>query len=125
MVSLLEPGEVRELALGEEEALCRGRGLAFTSLPIPDRGVPESRRQMAALVRRLSQDLMGGRSIAVHCRAGIGRSSLLAAGVMACAGLDVSEAFARIAQARGVPVPDTDGQRAWVLSFAEALPLLV
>ncbi|MEA1674524.1 protein-tyrosine phosphatase family protein [Nitrospirillum sp. BR 11163] len=124
VVSLLEPAEVRELALMEEEALCRGWGMAFTTLPIPDRGVPNSLRQVTALARRLSQELAAGRPVAVHCRAGIGRSSLLAACVMACAGLDAATAFARIAQARGMPVPDTDEQRAWVWSFAEVLPLL-
>ncbi|TWB83055.1 dual specificity protein phosphatase-like protein [Nitrospirillum amazonense] len=125
VISLLEPAEVSELGLMSEEALCRGLGMAFTSLPIPDRGVPDSRRQVASLARRLSRDVAAGLSVAVHCRAGIGRSSLLAACVMASTGLDASAAFARIAQARGVPVPDTEGQRAWVQSFAEALPLLV
>ncbi|MDE1145186.1 MAG: protein-tyrosine phosphatase family protein [Azospirillaceae bacterium] len=124
VVSLLEPAEVRELGLEEEAALCRASGQAFTAFPIPDRGVPDSIRQTAALTRRLIQALATGQSVAVHCRAGIGRSSLMVAGVMACGGLDVGQAFARIAQARGVPVPDTEGQRDWVQDFARALPLL-
>ncbi|MDZ5649400.1 protein-tyrosine phosphatase family protein [Nitrospirillum sp. BR 11828] len=124
VISLLELAEVQELALMAEERLCQAQGIAFTTFPMPDRGVPDSRRRVAMLARRLSQDLASGRSVAVHCRAGIGRSSLLAASVLACAGLDVTAAFARIALARGVPVPDTDEQHAWVRSFAEALPLL-
>ncbi|MBB6254769.1 protein-tyrosine phosphatase family protein [Nitrospirillum iridis] len=124
VVSLLEPAEVRELDLAREVTLCQDGGLVFTTLPIPDRGVPGSMRGMAALARRLASNLGAGRSVAVHCRAGIGRSSLVGACVMVCAGLEAPTAFDRIAQARGVPVPDTEEQRAWVRSFAEALPLM-
>ena len=56
----------------------------------------------------------------IHCRAGIGRSSLIAACVLVRAGHDVNSAFDTIAKARGVEVPDTEAQRAWVSTFLAA-----
>ncbi|MGA7805434.1 hypothetical protein [Bradyrhizobium sp.] len=47
MISLLEPHERHELALQQEADLCRSHGVAFISFPILDRGVPESRRELA------------------------------------------------------------------------------
>jgi protein-tyrosine phosphatase len=56
----------------------------------------------------------------VHCRAGIGRSSLIAACVLVLLGLAPAMAFDRIGKARGLKVPDTEGQRDWVDMFREA-----
>ena len=70
------------------------------------------------LVRRLEGDLTEGRTVAVHCRQGVGRSALLAACLLAATGMDVAAAFARIREARGCPVPDTSEQCEWVVGFA-------
>jgi hypothetical protein len=45
VVSLLEHEEVSELGLRREAELCRSKGIDFISFPIPDRGLPESRRE--------------------------------------------------------------------------------
>ncbi|NPU14595.1 tyrosine protein phosphatase [Bradyrhizobium sp. 83002] len=117
VVSLLEPAEVHDLGLQREVALCEGHGIAFVSFPIPDRGCPDSRS--AAL--RLSQDvavrLRDGADVLIHCRAGIGRSAVVAACVMSRLGVSAAGALARIAAARGVDVPDTEEQRAWVMQL--------
>jgi len=118
VVSLLEHGEVSELDLRREPELCRARGMEFISFAIPDRGVPASMRETALLAQRLASSLRDGKAIAVHCRAGIGRSSLVAACTLVCAGIDPLIALDRIAKARGVAVPDTDQQRDWVVRFA-------
>jgi protein-tyrosine phosphatase len=79
--------------------------MEFISFPVPDGGVP---------VARLNE----GKAVAVHCRAGIGRSSLIAACVLVLLGFAPGMAF--IGKARGVKVPDTGGQRDWVDMFREA-----
>jgi protein-tyrosine phosphatase len=79
VVCLLEKDEIDELGLGDEEALCRRRGMEFVSFPIPDRGLPKTREQTEALARTIAMKLKDGAAVAVPCRAGIGRSSLLAA----------------------------------------------
>ena len=120
VVSLLEPGEVADLGLQREAALCAAAGIELVSFPIPDRGVPASRTAALALARTLAAGLVEGRSIAVHCRAGIGRSSLIAACALVCLGLDGERAFALIKEARGLDVPDTEEQREWVMGFEGA-----
>src|SRR5215510_13759291 len=117
VVSLLEPEEIAELELAQEAGLCGTKGMEFVSFPIPDRGVPISLSEASALVRLLYNRLAAGKAVAIHCRAGIGRSALIAGCVLTCAGYDPTEAFTIITASRRVTVPDTDGQRDWVISF--------
>jgi protein-tyrosine phosphatase len=119
VVSLLERDEVVELGLQREADLCRSSGIEFICLPIPDRGLPESRRAASEIARSLAAGLLGGRSIAIHRRAGIGRSSVMAACALICFGIEAGTALRLIAAARGLTVPDTDEQRDWVLTFTE------
>ena len=121
VICLLEKDEIDELGLGEEETLCRRRGLEFVSFPIPDRGHPKTIGQTESLTRTIAMKLKDGGAVAIHCRAGIGRSSLLAACTLIAFGLDVSSAFDMIGNARGLKVPDTDEQRSWVISFKDAI----
>ncbi|MBC9879300.1 tyrosine protein phosphatase [Bradyrhizobium sp. INPA01-394B] len=96
VVSLLEQEEVSELGLKREAELCRSRGIDFISFPIPDRGLPESRREASKIAQSLAAGLRDGRSAAIHCRAGIGRSSVIAACVLICSGIEAEEALALI-----------------------------
>ena len=114
IVSALTEEERTELDLGREQELCEGVGVDFIAFPIMDRGLPSSVNATLELVRQLEQGLGHGRKIAIHCRQGIGRASLLAACVLAAGGIDAVTAFERIAAARGCAVPDTNEQREWV-----------
>jgi len=117
VVSLLEGNEAIELELENEEALCNSAGLYFISYPIPDRGVPEVRAGFTELVTSLAERLRGGDSVAVHCRAGIGRSGLVSACVLGLLGVAPDAAFAMLSRTRGVAVPDTEAQAEWVREF--------
>jgi protein-tyrosine phosphatase len=117
VVSLLQHHEVAELELHEEPTCCRATDIEFVSFPIPDRGVPESMRETERLVRCLSAAVADGTAVAIHCRAGIGRSSLIAACMLVLNGNDPDSAFAAIAKALGAEVPDTEIQREWVSQF--------
>ena len=118
VVSLLEQREVTELDLADEESLCRSANLHFISYPIPDRGVPRDSVGFSQLVAVLEGSLRSGESVAVHCRAGIGRSGLLGACVLNAFGVDPDSAFGMLSRARRVSVPDTDAQIAWVRTHA-------
>jgi protein-tyrosine phosphatase len=118
VTSLLTPGEVAELELQEEAELARAEGVEFHSFPIPDLGVPRSRLDFSRLVSALEVALKNGKNVAIHCRQGIGRSSLMAASLLVSAGEDPVEAFRRIAEVRGRPVPETTEQREWVSQMA-------
>jgi protein-tyrosine phosphatase len=124
VTSLLTPEEVAELELQGEAAQSRQEGLEYYSFPIPDYGVPRSRADLAALVSRLEKSLASGKNVAVHCRQGIGRSSLVVASLLVSAGAEPNEAFRRVEQARGRPVPDTREQREWVAQNASGMALL-
>lgn len=118
VTSLLTPEETAELELQDEEARAREEGVELVSFPIPDYSVPRSRKDMTKLVHRLERALASGKSVAVHCRQGIGRSSLVVASLLVAAGEAPDEAFRRIEKARGRPVPDTAEQREWVAGMA-------
>ncbi|WP_410052595.1 protein-tyrosine phosphatase family protein [Bradyrhizobium sp. SZCCHNS3016] len=113
----MEPAEVHDLGLQREAALCQSHGMAFLSFPVPDRGLPESRSVALRLAHDLAARLTDGQTVLIHCRAGIGRSAVITAGVMIRLGVDATEALGRIAAARSVRVPDTDEQRAWVVGI--------
>jgi len=119
LVSLLTPAEEFDLGLEHERAACSGHGIRFRSFPIPDRDVPASTADFLKFIDTLHYDLLQGRSIVAHCRAGIGRSSLLLAALLRREGLSTDDAFRRITQARNALVPDTPAQLRWV----ESLPL--
>ncbi len=118
VVSTLTPEEITELDIAREKAACEANGIRYIPFPITDRGVPASTAAAAGLVRRLEGDLAEGKTVAVHCRQGVGRSALLTACLLAATGIEVATAFERIRGARACPVPDTPGQREWVVRFA-------
>jgi protein-tyrosine phosphatase len=119
LACLLTPEEMAELELGEEAACCAANAVRFVPFPIDDRGVPASGQEALAVVRELASVLAEGKSVAVHCRQGVGRSALVAACVLGSLGVRPDQAFERIARARGCPVPDTGEQRAWVKAFVD------
>jgi len=121
VVSLLEPDEAADLQLGDEELACEAAGVHFVSLPIPDRSLPGSRPAVATLAAELAASIVAGRRVGVHCRQGVGRSAVLAACILIALGMDPAAALARIAAARGLPVPETPEQRQWVLDFSRSL----
>lgn len=120
VVSLLMPDETREFGLEQEGEKSQAQGIQHCSFPIPDRGVPESRRRFTTLLGRLREALESGKNVAVHCRQGIGRSALVAASLLVSGDKDPDAAFARISASRGRPVPDTVEQSDWVEDLGRA-----
>jgi len=119
VISLLEHAENAQLDLNNESLLAESAGLQFISFPIPDRGVPASSNAALAMLRNLAQVLEEGKRVAVHCRQGIGRSGLIAAGALVAAGSSPEEALRVVSLARGLTIPETPEQRRWV----EQLPV--
>ncbi len=116
IVSLLESQEARELGLGDEKMLCEKFGMEFVSFPIRDMGLPVSLEDYVSLTDRLYKDALRGLNTVVHCRAGIGRTGVVAAGILLHNGYDPTAAFALISAKRGVSVPDTLEQLDWVIN---------
>jgi protein-tyrosine phosphatase len=121
IVSLLPVREAALLDVLHEAEVCQKNGIAFSSFPIEDRTVPDSREAATAFIYALTLALNDGKSIAIHCRAGIGRSALIAASVLVKNGMSTSEAFDLIRSARECDVPDKPAQRIWVMEFEEKI----
>src|SRR5207253_9425685 len=68
-----------DLTMEREEAL--RAGLQFVRVAIPDRGIPGP-NSIDTATRTIGAELEHGGHVAVHCRAGIGRSCLIAAAVL-------------------------------------------
>jgi protein-tyrosine phosphatase len=118
IVSLLEPHENTDLGLEDEPEAATRAGLSFISFPVEDRNVPTSNEATLALLVRLESLLKEGASILTHCRQGLGRSGLIAIALLMQAGKSADEAVEIVSAARGLPVPETPGQLAWVHSFS-------
>ncbi len=118
IVSLLEPDEATQLGLDDEASVARSLGLEFISFPIPDRGVPGSGVDLLRLMAKVTAELAKGRTVAVHCRQGVGRSGMIAAAALITSGASARDAADMVGRVRGVPVPETRDQLRWLEHFA-------
>ncbi|HEY7438936.1 MAG TPA: dual specificity protein phosphatase family protein [Acidimicrobiia bacterium] len=119
LVSMLTEREAARLGLGAEPTCAESYGMSFVACPVHDHGVPHtSVAELLAL--RLARALEDDGHVVIHCRQGIGRSSLLAAATLTVEGIDAGEAWRKVEQARGCSVPETRLQRQWLTSFVAA-----
>ena len=121
IVSLLTDDEQRELKLQHECTLCGDLGLTFRRWPITDLSVPELNDETIAFLAGIRQLYAAGNSIAIHCRAGMGRSPMIAACVMLSPNCSAHVAFHKLSGARGFTVPETPEQREWAASYEKLL----
>lgn len=124
VVSLLEPVEADQLELRAESKAVESEGIRFISFPIPDREVPASTRNALALLVELATALDQGKNIAVHCRQGLGRSGIIAAGLLVVSGSSADKAIEVVSTSRGHQVPETVEQRRWLEQLAAQHPAL-
>jgi protein-tyrosine phosphatase len=101
LVSMLTDEEAEELGLNDESAECAAAGIRFVNVAIPDRSVPSDTNAFLRSVEQLATRVREGRYLAVHCRASIGRSSVLAASILVL-GWDAKTAFDAIQAHEGV-----------------------
>jgi protein-tyrosine phosphatase len=105
VVSALTAAENEELGLVEESRFCQSRAIEFLSFPIEDRSVPNSSAEFSELVNSVTDSLRKGKAVAVHCRAGIGRSSMIVASALINIGLSAESAFRSMKNPEAVPYP--------------------
>lgn len=114
VVSLLEYGEIEELGLSDEEAWCHRSNIEYINFPIEDNNVPQREDAYMELLDTLGHKLQQGEKVAIHCRMGIGRASLIIAGMLMREGMTTEEAFEFISRQRELEVPDTEEQSQWM-----------
>jgi len=116
LVSLQPPAEAAACGLEREDESAENAGITFARFGIEDHGVPRDVEATIAFADELLDGLEEGRSVLIHCYAGIGRSGLLAILVLLRAGFSYDEAAYRAMAARKMRVPETEEQRRWLLA---------
>lgn len=116
IVSMLAPDEAALLGVASEAALCAKAGIAFENHPIVDFGLPHE-TAFRELALTIAGHVKEGAHVAVHCRAGIGRSGMVASAVLIQLGAAPEDAIEQVSAARGVSIPDTIQQRQFILNF--------
>lgn len=114
VVSLLENIEAENLGLGEEASWCAKHRMEFMHYPIADFSTPANLDQFLEFTRTLYALIEDGAHIVIHCRGGIGRAGTTASSVLLHAGVGASEAMHTVSKARGVSVPETEDQKAFI-----------
>ena len=114
LVCLLEPHELRALAVHGLVTRAREHGLVVLRFPIRDAHVPPSRAKLARLIERIERHADAGRRVVIHCAAGLGRSGLVAGCYLKQRGAKADEALRVLAATRGPRCPETKEQIAFV-----------
>ncbi|WP_155372041.1 protein-tyrosine phosphatase family protein [Catellatospora vulcania] len=117
VVCALTAPECGLLGLSGWEQAVRAAGMRFVSFPIPDFGVPDF-TAYRELTGRLAEEVAAGRFVLAHCHGGVGRATVIAGGVLIRLGASAADAMAAIGAARGLPVPETEPQRAILARLA-------
>nr|CAA6807939.1 MAG: Protein tyrosine phosphatase [uncultured Thiotrichaceae bacterium] len=118
VVSLLEIEEAVHLGAANEGEMCKRLDMSFEQFPIRDRNIPKNPAKFRQLVNTLYEELYNGTSIAIHCYAGIGRTGLLAGGLMITEGISVGSAVELMSDARGRNMPQTQDQYEYLMDYA-------
>ena len=121
LVSLLEYQEIIELGLEKEKTYCTENNIGFIHFPIEDINTPKNENDYLKLIHELISHLNNDKKIAIHCRMGIGRSSVLASGILIKRGIDPKMVFDKISEHRNLNVPDTEEQKDWVLNLVDKI----
>lgn len=123
VLSPLENDEAAQLGLGDERQEAENHGAGFISFPIPDRGIPASRGAAMAAIEDAARHFDAGKNVALHCRQSVDRSGLVAAALPINSGGKAGEAMQIAGSARGVSVPETSEQRAWLEQLPSRVPV--
>ena len=113
LVSLLEPSEADAIGLHDEAAACVASGLCFLNHPIRDMHLPDP-ETFLPFATDIAARLRAGENIALHCHASIGRSGMLACTVLGHFDYTAARAIEHTSKRRGVPIPDTAAQTAFI-----------
>lgn len=118
LITLMPESELHQNQAGELPGLCAARNLEWFHLPVADEQVPlddfadawtQARERIQAL-------LDAGRSVAIHCKGGSGRTGLIAARLLIDRGLPRADAVALVQALRPKAIQHP-AHVAWLAQF--------
>lgn len=118
LITLMPAGELEQNQAGELPALCAARHLEWFHLPVADEQVPldDFAAAWAQARQRIASLLGEGRSIAIHCKGGSGRTGLIAARILIDRGLPRADAVALVQALRPKAIQHP-AHAAWIAQF--------
>lgn len=100
LVPLIEDHELPLLRVPLLPEYARAVGMEVRRFPIPDMGIPASRKRFLALVDDLRARIAAGDKVVVHCRGGLGRAGTLAAAILIRGGVRPDDAIRTVRSVR-------------------------
>ncbi len=119
LVTLLEEPEMARIGLPDLVARAERAGLEALWFPIPDGAAPDDLEATSSLVQRILEHLAAGRTVVVHCHAGIGRSGTVVACCLVARGADPASAIDAVRKERP-GAATAPGQEEFVHAFGRA-----
>lgn len=116
VLTLLEQGEMTALGVAGLPEELRKASIGWRHLPIPDFGTPKG-NGWEPLAKEISTLLARGGRVIIHCRAGCGRTGMIAARLMVAVGEPPEIALSRLRTARPCAI-ETKAQMRWAFAGA-------
>lgn len=117
LISLIEDSELALLGIEDLFLVAERAGIRVRRLPIPDAGIPRSTTDVVALVRQILGFASAGDTVVLHCRAGVGRTGMLASCCLVALGHEPEDALRIVRSARPDTV-ETREQERFIGAFA-------
>lgn len=119
LVTLLPDHELNALGLQAVRESCEATGLPWAHCPIEDFSAPglEFERGWRGIASRVHSLLDRGEGVALHCRAGLGRTGTVAARVLMERGLSAKDAIHLVRQTRSGSI-ETAAQEDYLQHYA-------
>ena len=124
IVCLAERDELQEKSCDYAHALESGAvPCPVLAFEIPDRGAPLDRDRFWELAIDVASRLQGGETILIHCAGGVGRTALLAIGVLLALGQTADEARSVVSRAGStIETAPQSSLIAWCAAKARGVP---
>ena len=120
LVTLMPDEELARNGASQLPTLCAERGMHWFHLPVADEQVPQDDfdQAWAQSCARIGELLQDGRSVAVHCKGGSGRTGLIAARILIDCGVPREEAVAKVRTLRPKAIQHP-AHAGWIAQFGQ------